>query len=207
VDLESLAQGARADGGTVNDALLAAVAGTVAFALRADGQPVPAVLPVSVPVALPDRGGSGNAVGIMRIELPCQEDDSAVRVAQIAALTRTAKAEARAGGTFELTRSRWGSRMFARFARRQRFIALFVTNVRGPEEQLVVGGAPLEQVWPLTPSQGNVRLGISALSYRGQLNCAIHADASALDAQVLGESLRDELSRIAQGPSVGAAGA
>lgn len=198
VELDGLSRAARAAGATVNDALLAAVAGAVEAALRAEGHHVPTSLPVSVPVALPDRGTSGNAVGVMRVELPARERDPRVRMAQIGALTRTAKAEARAQGTFELTRTRWGSRAFAWFARRQRFIALFVTNVRGPKEALLVDGAPLEKVWPLTPIQGNVRLGISALSYRGRLGCAIHADADHLRADVLADALKEQLDLIAR---------
>lgn len=197
VELDPISRGARAAGGTVNDALLAAVAMAVEKSLLADGHPVPAALPASVPVALPGRGRSGNAVGILRVELPSGEPDPAVRLARIAAVTRTAKSEARAQGTFELTRTRWGSRLFAWLARRQHFVALFVTNVRGPEEPMAFGGAPLERAWPLTPIQGNVRLGVSALSYRGRLGCAIHVDADALRADVLAAALRDQLGRIA----------
>ena len=200
VELEGISRGARAAGGTVNDALLAAVAGAVEDALVAGGHPVPASIPASVPVALPDRGRSGNAVGLMRVELPTGEPDPAVRVARIAALTRREKSEARAQGTFELTRTRWGARLFAALARHQRFIALFVTNVRGPEEQMILGGAPLEMAWPLTPIQGNVRLGVSALSYRGRLGCAIHVDAQALRGDVLAASIEDQLDRIAARP-------
>jgi diacylglycerol O-acyltransferase / wax synthase len=196
VELDGLSRGAKAAGGTVNDALLAAVAMAVERFLASEGRPVPASIPVSVPVALPDRRGSGNAVGIMRVELPTGEPGAAARLGRIAAVTRTAKSEARAQGTFELTRSRWGARLFAVLARRQRFVALFVTNVRGPGEQMVLGGAPLERAWALTPIQGNVRLGVSALSYRGRLTCAIHADASSLRADVLAAALRDQLEEI-----------
>src|SRR5690606_21642066 len=41
----------------------------------------------------------------------------------------------------------------------QHFVALFVTNVRGPRDRLSLGGAPLGRAWPVTPLQGNVRLG------------------------------------------------
>ena len=199
VELEPLASQARQHGATVNDALLAAVAGAAATVLRAAGESLPETLPVSVPVALPDRGTSGNAVGVMRIPLPVREPDPAVRLARIAAATRQAKTEARAQGTFELTRTRWGTRMFAWLARRQRFVALFVTNVRGPAQQLTVGGVPLVRAWPLAPIQGNVRLGVAAMSYAGRLGVAVHVDAAALPADLLAAALTEQLERLAAG--------
>lgn len=198
VDLARLKRGASAAGGTLNDALLAAVAAAAAAILRAAGEAVPPALPASVPVALPDRGGSGNAVGVMLVPLPTGEGDAAARVRQIARLTSAAKDEARAQGTYELTRTRWGSRLFAALARRQRFIAVFVTNVRGPAEALHLAGAPLEHAWPVAPIQGNVRLGVAAFSYAGRLSCAAHLDAAALDHVQFRRTLADELERIAE---------
>jgi WS/DGAT/MGAT family acyltransferase len=194
---------ARSVGASVNDALLAAIAGAVAAALRADGRPVAPVLPASVPVALPDRGSSGNAVGVMVAPLPTDIDDPLERLRLIAAATRAGKDEARAQGTFELTRSRWGSRAFAWMARRQRFIALFVTNVRGPAQRLDLAGAPLLSAWPVSPIQGNVRLGVAAMSYAGRLGVAVHVDADAIRADVVREALEAELVRIACAPSAG----
>jgi hypothetical protein len=200
VELGALARAAKGVGATVNDALLAATTVAAEAALRADRQPVPPVLPASVPVALADRGTSGNAVGVMLVPLGTGESDPSVRLARIAAATSTAKSEARAQGTYELTRTRWGSRLFAWLARRQRFIALFVTNVRGPDQQMLIGGAPLEHAWPVAPIQGNVRFGVAAMSYAGRFGVAVHVDAGALRADVAGHALGDELARIATRP-------
>jgi hypothetical protein len=198
VDVTRLASAARRHGGTVNDALLASVTVAVEAALRADGRPVPEVLPASVPVALRTGGpSSGNAVGVMLVPLVTGRPDARARLAAIATATRAAKEEARAQGAFELTRTRWGSRVFAWLARRQRFIALFVTNVRGPEEPLVLAGAPLRQAWPVAPIQGNVRLGVAAMSYAGRLGVALHGDGQALRVGVAGRTLAEELAHIA----------
>lgn len=196
-EIEPLAAGARTQGATLNDALLAAVAVAVETALRARGAPVPPTLPVSVPVALRDRGTSGNAVGVMLVRLPTGEADAARRLRRIAELTRAGKDDARARGTFELTRTRTGARLFALLARHQRMIGAFVTNVPGPRHPLAVAGAPLERVWPVTPIQGNVRLGVSALSYAGRLHVAVHCDAAAVPVRVVAETIRSELGRIA----------
>jgi hypothetical protein len=202
VALDDISRGARAAGGTVNDGLLAAVAAAAAAALTSAGEPVPDELPASIPVALPDRGNSGNAVGVMMVPLPLNEPDLGARIARIAQVTTAAKTEAREQGTYELTRSRLGTRVFAFLARRQRFIALFVTNVRGPEQPLSLDGAPLERAWPVTPIQGNVRLGVSAISYGGRLEGVAHLDAEALDAAAVERALEGELSRVCQlGPA------
>ena len=187
----------KAAGATVNDALLAAATMAVEAALVADGHPVPSMLPASVPVALRNRGGSGNAVGVMVVQLPVGEPDPPVRLARISAATKSAKPAARSQGTFELTRTLWGSRLFMWLARRQRFVALFVTNVRGPDATMRVGGAPLVEAWPVAPIQGNVRLGIAAMSYAGRLAVTVHVDAGVLQAGVAGSALGEELARIA----------
>lgn len=197
VPLDALAAGAAAAGATVNDALLAAVVAAVEATLRARGEPVPPVLPASVPVALGQRRGSGNAVGVMLVPLPTGEADPARRLRRIAELTRERKADARARGSYELTRSRFGTRLFKRFVRYQRLIVMFVSNVPGPRHPLALAGAPLERVWPLGAIQGNVRLGVAALSYDGVLGCTVHCDADAVSADVFSRALGDEFGRIA----------
>ncbi|WP_448811479.1 wax ester/triacylglycerol synthase domain-containing protein [Agromyces bauzanensis] len=195
--LDALAAGAAAVGATVNDALLSAVVVAAEATLRVRGEPVPPRLPASVPVALGDHHGSGNAVGVMLVPLPTGEPDPARRLRRISELTRALKADARARGSYELTRSRFGTRIFKRFVRYQRLIVMFVTNVPGPRHPLALAGAPLERVWPVSAIQGNVRLGIAALSYDGMLGCAVHCDADAVSADVFASALGEEFGRIA----------
>jgi WS/DGAT/MGAT family acyltransferase len=197
IDLTDLGTGAHAAGATVNDALLVAVVAAAKAALLARGEAVPETLSTSVPVALPARGDSGNAVGVMLVQLPTRETDLAERLGQVAGLTRAAKHDARSRGTFELTRTRIGARLFMRLARHQRLIVTFVSNVPGPRHPLALAGARLERLWPVTALQGNVRLGVTAISYDGLLRCAVHCDADALDAAVLPSALHDELAKIA----------
>jgi len=197
IDLTELSAGAHAARATVNDALLVAVVAAAKAALLARGDAVPETLSTSVPVALPERGDSGNAVGVMLVQLPTRETDLAERLRLVAGLTRTAKQDARSRGTFELTRTRVGARLFMRLARHQRLIVTFVSNVPGPRHPLALAGARLERLWPVTALQGNVRLGVTAISYDGVLRCAVHCDADALDVAVLAAALRDELGRIA----------
>lgn len=199
-DLAPLRDGARRAGATLNDALLSAVAVGVAAGLRHVGEDVPASLPASVPVALPGRRATGNAVGVMLVPLPTGDPDAARRLDLITRTTRARREQARRQGTFELTRTRWGSRVFAWLARRQRFVALFVTNVRGPDRVLRVAGAPLLQAWPVAQIQGNVRLGVAAMSYAGRLCCTVHSEAGAVPAGVVAAALGTELGRLAGSP-------
>ena len=196
IELAALGAGARTVGATVNDALLVAVAVAVEAALRARGEPVPETLLTSVPVALPYRGDSGNAVGVMLVPLSTREVALGERLRHVAVRTRVAKQDARSRGTFELTRTRLGARLFMRLARHQHLIVMFVSNVPGPRHPLALAGARLQRVWPVTAIQGNVRLGVTAISYDGVLRCAVHCDADALDAPALAVALRDELVRI-----------
>ncbi|MGW2093627.1 wax ester/triacylglycerol synthase domain-containing protein [Promicromonospora sukumoe] len=215
VGLDGLAAGAEAAGATVNDALLVAAAASARSALLARGEEPPDVLPASVPVALPHRGRSGNAVGVMLVPMPAdgagdagsadgargadgaEDADLAGRLRRVAALTRAAKDEARSRGTYELTRTRIGTWLFTRLARRQRLVVMFVTNVHGPRRPLALAGARVERIWPVAALGGNVRLGFAAISYDGVLRCAVHCDADALDAAVVARTLGEELTRIA----------
>jgi len=197
VDLAALAAGSRNLGGTINDALLAAVAMGVTSALAERGAPIPDSLRASVPVALADRGNSGNATGVMVVDLPTAPAAVDTRLAAIATQTARAKQQARAQGTFELTRSRWGTRLFWFLARYQRFVALFVSNVKGPAARLTLGGAPIAAIWPVTPIQGNIRLGITALSYHERLYCGIHSDLDGVSAAVIAAALQRALDELA----------
>ncbi|SKF62433.1 Uncharacterised protein [Mycobacteroides abscessus subsp. abscessus] len=60
-----------------------------------------------------------------------------------------------------------------------------------------MGGAALQDVWPVVPIQGNVRFGVAAMSYAGQLRVTVHTDASAVDARIAGRALSAELARVA----------
>lgn len=196
VDLDGVRHGAEVAGATLNDALLAALAHAIRTVLAAAGEVLPDSLPVSVPVALPHRDGSGNAVGVMLVPLPMGVLGTVERLQRVAALTATSKVEARAQGMLEVMRTRWGAALFARFARHQRLVAGFVTNVPGPVEARSLGGALVERAWPVTTLQGNVRLGVSALSYAGELFCSIHCDAAGPDPRAIRSELLREFRRI-----------
>jgi len=211
VELADLRARAHRAGVSINDVLLDAVAQAVDDALRGRGEQLRS-LPISVPVSLrgpgaaPDgaqTGPGGNRVGVMRVVVPLDSAGSAEeRLHRIARYTLQAKQEARASGTFELTRSRLGARIFDVAARHQRAIGLFITNIPGPSATLELGGARLRHVWPLTANAGNVRIAVAALSYAGTLHVTTTVDrASWPDTAVLTRPLGKALRGHAAAPS------
>ena len=198
-DFAALEAHARSSGVTVNDSLLAAAAAGYGAALRNVGEDIPARLPVSVPVALPRRGTSGNQVGVMLVRLPLVEPDPDARLALIAAQTRSEKVSARRQGTLELMHGPMGARIMDRVARRQHLVAGFVTNVPGPAGPLRLAGASVGEIWPVAVLAANVRLGVAALSYDGRLFCGIHFDAERVPGAEFSRAMGEELDRLAGG--------
>lgn len=195
-DIEALESAVRPKGATVNDGLLAASAAGFRAALMAAGEPVPAWLPVSEPVALVRRGTAANQVGVMLVRLPLGEPDPDERLRLIAEQTRVEKPQARDQGTLEFMRGPVGARIMDRLGRRQHLVGGFVTNVPGPEGTFRLAGAPVVALWPVAVLAGNVRLGVAAVSYAGNLCCGIHFDASNVPGDVFAQAMGEELARL-----------
>jgi diacylglycerol O-acyltransferase / wax synthase len=175
VDFDEAHRRAHEAGGTVGDAFLAAVGSGLRHVLESAGDPVPTTLTVSEPVRLAGGAGQRNAVGVMLVDVPVRDHGMRAAIARIARTTRSAKPIARAAGT--VIRSPAAARGFDAFARRQRLIAAVVSNVPGPRSRLVIAGARLVEVLPLSPLAGNVRVGVTVVSYDGRLWLGVQADA------------------------------
>ena len=195
-EIKTLESAVRPKGATVNDALLAASAAGFRAALVASGEPIPVWLPVSEPVALQRRGTAGNQVGIMLVRLPLAEPQPDERLRLIAEQTRVEKPQARDQGTLEFMRGPVGARIMDRLGRRQHLVGGFVTNVPGPEGTFRLAGAPVTALWPVAVLAGNVRLGVAAVSYAGNLCCGIHFDASTVPGDVFAQAMAEELARL-----------
>lgn len=197
-DIEALETAVRPRGATVNDALLAASAAGFRAVLAAAGEPVPARLPVSEPVALRRRGAAGNQVGVMLVHLPLGEPDPDERLRVIAAETSEEKLRARDQGTLELMRGPVGARIMNHLARSQHLVAGFVTNVPGPKGTFRLAGAPVAALWPVAVLAANVRLGVAAVSYGGNLCCGIHFDALNVPGDAFAQAMGEEMARLAK---------
>jgi diacylglycerol O-acyltransferase / wax synthase len=193
---------AHAQGGTVNDVLLTAVAAGLRGLLqsrgeRVDGLVLRAMVPVSLHHEQPGQA-RGNLDGVMMVPLPIGEPDDLRRLRWIAAETARRKTKSRPpGGT--LFRNGLIQRAFIRHAARQRFMNVYVANVPGPPAPLYLDGAPMLEVFPVVPIMGNLTLGVGALSYAGQFNLTVVADRDACpDVRIFVDAAQSSLDELAR---------
>jgi diacylglycerol O-acyltransferase len=188
LDLDSIKDVKRALGGTVNDIVLATVAGAVSRFLGLRGIPVRrqcdldfrAFCPVSVRDAS-ERGTLGNRVSGMIIPLPIGEVDPVRRIERVRETTANAKASHQALGAEVLaTVSEWTLptllTVASRLSIRSRAYNMVVTNVPGPQLPLYLLGAQLVEAFPLVPLFENQALGVALFSYDGKLCWGFNAD-------------------------------
>ncbi len=209
-DLAQFKEIKRALGGTVNDVVLAAVAGALGRYLRAhgvetDGLVLKAMVPVSVRADV-ERGALGNRVAAMWAPLPVGVTDPVQRLLEISHAMEEIKDSGQAVGAQVLTELSGFApptimAQAARLQARQRLFNVVVTNVPGPQVPLYMQGRELEALYPMVPLAENTALGIAIMSYNGQLNFGLVSDYDALsDLEDLGQDLRvavAELSRAA----------
>jgi hypothetical protein len=97
-------------------------------------------------------------------------------------------------------------KVFRWFIDHQRLVHTFVTNMRGPQHPVMLAGAPVTSIVPLTGTTGNVTVAFAALSYAGTLAITVVVDPDRVpDLPVLLAGLRDQLAAL--GSPVSAPGA
>jgi diacylglycerol O-acyltransferase len=175
---------------TVNDLLLAAVAGGLRLLFAARGDHVPGlVVRASVPAA---TGRAGQQVmGMLLVDLPVGEPDPLRRLALIRRTTTAGKARLRAatGSVTDIRLPQPVARLLVRWGRRfgSRSISLSVTDVAGPPAPLWLAGARLVEAVPIAPLVPQVPLAVAALSYDGELWVSVNADAAITDVDALAD--------------------
>src|SRR5947209_2627893 len=194
-------------GGTVNDVVLAVVAGALGRYMRlhgedTDGVELRAMVPMSTRADI-ERGALGNQVTAMWAPLPVGITDPVKRLNTISAEMRGVKDSGQAIGAEVLTRLSGFApptivSQAARLAARQRVFNLVVTNVPGPQQPLYLLGRKLDAIFPMVPLTSNTALGIAILSYDGQLNFGLTTDYDGLpDVETLADELRSAIEELA----------
>ncbi len=214
-DLQDFKAVKNALGGTVNDVVLAAVAGALGRYLQLHGEAtedvvLKAMVPVSVRADI-ERGALGNRVAAMWAPLPIGISDPAQRLLTISRDMDGVKESGQAVGAQVLTELTGFApptilAQAARLQARQRLFNLVVTNVPGPQFPLYMLGRRLEAMFPMVPLAENQALGIAIMSYNGQLNFGLNADYDALeDLEALADELRASIEELvaAAGPGLG----
>jgi WS/DGAT/MGAT family acyltransferase len=199
-------------GGTVNDVVLAAVAGTLGRYMRLHEEPtddvvLKAMVPVSVRADI-ERGALGNRVAAMWAPLPVGIEDPIQRLLKIRHDMQGVKESGQAVGARVLTQLTGFApptimAQAARLQARQRLFNLVVTNVPGPQMPLYILGRELESMFPMVPLAQNTALGIAVVSYNGQMNFGLNADYDALaDVETLADALRGAIDELAEAAGV-----
>ena len=176
-------------GGTVNDVVLACVAGAVRSFLGEHGIDLSEIdFRVLVPVSTRsdgERGKLGNRVSMIVASLPVDEPDPRRRLARVVEETRKHKESGEARGPQALEElADWTApgvlARFSRLAASRRAFNLVVTNVQGPQLPIYMNGARMLASYPLVPLFTNQALGIALLSYDGGLYWGFNADWDAV---------------------------
>src|SRR5215208_2008142 len=194
-------------GGTVNDVVLATVAGALGKHLRrrgmnTDGVELKAMVPVSVRADV-ERGALGNRVAAMMAPLPVWCQDPVARLDIVREELKGLKSGGQAVGAQVLTELSGfapstvmgqASRVMAR----QRFFNVVVTNVPGPQIPLYLSGRRMIDPFPMVPLAKNQGLGIALLSYAGRINFGLVGDYDVMyDLDDFAIDLQDSLAELA----------
>lgn len=202
-----------AHGGTVNDVVLATIAGGLRGWMLTRGERlgpgarVRALVPMSVDAddGLPTTFGT--TVRGHLVSLPVGEANPVVRLHQVSyalkghretgsavAANRLAGLPGFATSTFHAVGARVGE------AESQRGYQLLVTNVPGPQDPVYMAGQRLSEVYPALPLSGHRALAIGVTSYAGRVFYGLVGDHDAMrDLDVLAQCLDEALVELVEG--------
>jgi diacylglycerol O-acyltransferase / wax synthase len=200
-------------GGTVNDVVLAVVAGALRTHFLAHDHDTDTELKAMVPISVraeSERGALGNKVSAMYAPLPIGLADPIARYRAIHEAMGDLKASGQAVGAEVLTSLAGFApptilAQAARLQTVQRLFNLTVTNVPGPQFTLYLMGRPLLRLYPMVPLIENAALGIAIMSYDGRIDFGLQGDYDALpDLDDLAAALEGAIAELAAAAGAGA---
>jgi WS/DGAT/MGAT family acyltransferase len=193
-------------GGTVNDVVLAVVAGALrqwlrSRGVRTEGVELRALVPVSIR-AEDQHHTMGNRIAAMRGPLPVYVEDPVARLAVVREAMDGLKDSKQAVGAEVLA----GVQSFApptvlaqasRINFSTRLFNLIVTNVPGPQFPLYLLGRQLEDLFPIAFLPRDHSLAIAVMSYNGGMDFGLLGDYDAMpDLDELGRDLEVALEEL-----------
>lgn len=202
-------------GATVNDAMLAIVAGGIRHYLLTEAGMTTSELatidfrimaPVSVRTS-GERGTMGNKVAMWLITLPLGESDPGKRIAKIKRATERLKETDQALGASTLVSLSVGApatlvSLAARLASHTRPFNMTVTNVPGPQFPLYMAGSSMQATYPLVPLWQSHGLGIAMFSLNGVIYIGLNADRDLVpDPALVAKALLGAYEELAEAPA------
>ncbi|OKH94778.1 wax ester/triacylglycerol synthase family O-acyltransferase [Streptomyces uncialis] len=209
LDLDDVHRVRKSAGGTVNDVLIALVAGALRRWLEGRGESSEGVAPRAlIPVSRRrprTAHPQGNRLSGYLVRLPVGEPDPLARLRSVrAAMDRNKDAGPHRGaGAIALLADhvpalghRVSGPVVAQAARL--LFDILVTSVPLPSLGLRLGGCPLTEVYPLAPLAHGQSLAVAVSTYRGRVHFGLVADAVAVpDLDALARALTTELAALA----------
>ncbi|HEX3805047.1 MAG TPA: wax ester/triacylglycerol synthase family O-acyltransferase [Solirubrobacteraceae bacterium] len=186
-------------GGTVNDVVLAVVAGALggwlrSRGIRTDGVEMRALVPVSVRTE-GQQHTLGNRLSVIRGPLPVYIHDPAARLAVVSRAMDDLKSSKQAVGaaTLVAVNDIAPPAVLAQASRLQfstRLFNLLVTNIPGPQVPLYILGHKLEDLFPLAFLPDGHALAVAIMSYDGRIEYGLLGDFDALpDIDVIADGI------------------
>jgi len=193
-------------GGTVNDVVLAVVAGALGRwlrgrGIRTEGLELRALVPVSIR-SEEEHGQLGNRIAAMRGPLPVYADDPVERLRIVREGMHGLKESKQALGAEVIS----GLQDFApptllaqasRLNFSTRLFNLIVTNVPGPQFPLYMLGREMEEIVPIAFLPENHALAVAIMSYNGKVDFGLLGDYDAMpDIDSVGRLLEESLQSL-----------
>jgi WS/DGAT/MGAT family acyltransferase len=207
-DLDAVKAVKNHHGGTVNDVVLAAVAGGFRALLLSRGKVVDGrTLRTMVPVSTrhnDERGTLGNRVSAVFADLPVGLEDPLDRLhavtAQLQALKSSGTAlgvDALLGAADLLPGSLFALGVKAWAHSPQRIFSTVTTNVPGPQAPLYLLGRRMTDMYPYVPLGADLRITIAIASYAGQLAWGVTGDHDSVpDLRVLSDGIEQSIAEL-----------
>lgn len=200
--LDDLRTVKRTYGTTINDVMLAAVAGGMRTYLADHGErpaPLKAMVPVSV------RGPAdvlGNHISFVFAELPCGEPDPLGRLYRVHAAMSARKRDGEPEGADLALRAAEHTpalvqHALSRIIASPRTFNLVVSNIPGPTQQLYLRGCPLERIYPVVPLADRHAVSVGMTTVADRACFGVYTDREALpDADVLAHAIDDAITEL-----------
>jgi diacylglycerol O-acyltransferase len=196
-------------GGSVNDVVLAVVAGALRAWMLTRGESVPPTRGVRsvVPLSIRDEGETsslGSRVVASTVNLPVGETSPVMRLHQISYQTKVHKDTGRAVSARSLVDiAGFAPTTLHALAGRVASTAvrpaddLVITNVPGPQAALFAAGARMLVSYPVVPLLAGQALAVGATSYNGEVSFGLNADRTAVpDLGVFAQCVTDALEEL-----------